>query len=54
MLDVISINPWFWDAYLELEEMITDENINDIEMVGGLEEYFYMHLFCNKMILKKN
>lgn len=52
LLDVVSINPWFWDAYLDLAELVTPELVDSIDIVGGLSDFFYMHLFCARMIRK--
>lgn len=50
--DVIVVNPWFWEAYLELAEIATAETVESIDIIGGLSDFFFMHLFCTKMIKK--
>ncbi|AFM98510.1 hypothetical protein EHEL_061410 [Encephalitozoon hellem ATCC 50504] len=50
--DVVVINPWFWEAYLDLAELATPEIIESINIVGGLSDFFFMYLFCTKMIKK--
>lgn len=52
LLDVIIINPWFWDAYVDLADLVTPEILDSIDPVGGLSDFFFMHLFCTKMIKK--
>jgi anaphase-promoting complex subunit 8 len=52
LLDVVILNPWFWEAYMELAELTTPENVKSIEIIGGLSDFFFMYLFCTKMIRK--
>lgn len=54
LLDVIVVNPWFWEAYLELAELMTPELADSVEIVGGLSDFFFMYLFCSRMIRKRS
>ncbi|KAH9411187.1 hypothetical protein HK407_07g11790 [Ordospora pajunii] len=52
LVQAVSINPWFWDAYLELAELITPDIVDSVNISEGLSDFFFMHLFCTKMIKK--
>ncbi|KAM0672094.1 hypothetical protein CWI42_070480 [Ordospora colligata] len=52
LIQVVSMNPWFWDAYLELAELITPDIVDSLNISEGLSDFFFMHLFCTKMIKK--
>lgn len=51
LLEVVNKQPYFWDAYLAIIDLVTSETVPDI--TGPLSEFFYMKLFVKKQIYKK-
>ncbi|WUR03423.1 cell division cycle protein 23-like protein [Vairimorpha necatrix] len=52
LFEVVKRQPYFWDAYVAIIDLCTDENVPDVD--GPLSDYFYMTLFVKKQITKKS